>query len=259
MLVGLLGPEIRDPNTSMQRTQTNCFSYSSQSTVELFHQTAFSTTTMTRLSAETWPALARQADVGRRSRSCAKTDSQLWASGEGLQFQCLQLSHEGHWRARLAVQSQPTRSLGQILPSGSRPPPGPLPLPSRKGPRGGASGCASQSAAWIFQHFPPALGLPLCPPLLTHCPPTCSPHSSFKRYLCPDRRLRLLPHHARILCRELVISEPLRPSWSPFPFPTRASDHIPTSTEPLTKRRRLRPRDWPGKGLSTKTARRKKG
>lgn len=51
MLVGLLGPEIRDPNTSMQRTQTNCFSYSSQSTVELFHQTAFSTTTMTRLSA----------------------------------------------------------------------------------------------------------------------------------------------------------------------------------------------------------------
>lgn len=65
MLVGLLGPEIRDPNTSMQRTQTNCFSYSSQSTVELFHQTAFSTTTMTRLSAKTWPAPCKAS--GRRT------------------------------------------------------------------------------------------------------------------------------------------------------------------------------------------------
>lgn len=150
---------------------------------------------MTRLSAGTLAGPLQ----GKRTSIPDRVPRQTRSSGEGLQFQCLQLSHEGHWRpwlARLAVQSQPTRSLGQILPSGSRPPPGPLPLPSRRGPRWCQWVCQSISG---LDHFPPAL--PLCPPLLTspgivptaHCSPTCSPHSSFKRYLCPDRRLRLLP------------------------------------------------------------------
>lgn len=134
---------------------------------------------------------------GKRTSIPDRVPRQTRSSGEGLER-----------ASSSSASSSLTRDIGDPGWPGllsSHNPPGawdkschraPAPLPSRRGPRWCQWVCQSISG---LNHFQPAL--PLRPPLLTspgivptaHCSPTCSPHSSFKRYLCPDRRLRLLP------------------------------------------------------------------
>lgn len=146
--------------------------------IGLFHQTAFSTT-MTRLSAGTWPAPCKAS--GRRSGSCAKTDSQLWRGPPVPVPPALS-------RGTLTTLARPACCPVTAHPElGTNPAIG-LPSPSRTthcpvdGVPGGASGCASQSAAWTFQHFPPAQGPAALSPPCSHpspsCPlPTARPHA----------------------------------------------------------------------------------
>jgi hypothetical protein len=145
--------------------------------------------------------------------------------------------------------------LGTILPSGSRTPPGPLPLPSRRGPKW-CQWCASQSAGWTFQHFPPCRSVP---PARIHpiVPTARCPHAPPPIPLLRDIGAQIAafafsPTTARISLSRACdfITTPV---FVVLPIP-RESKRSHTSTEPLTKRRLPRSRDWPAQVLSTKTA-----
>lgn len=217
---------------------------------------------MTRLSAGTLAGPLQ----GKRTSIPDRVPRQTRSSGEGLER-----------ASSSSASSSLTRDIGDPGWPGllsSHNPPGawdkschraPAPLPDHShcpvdGVPGGASGCASQSAGWTIFH-PPCRSVPPCSHPRASCLlPTARPHAPpipLLRDICariaafafsPPR-----PHSLSRVC-DFITNSRLGPI--PIPHESKPSH---TSTKPLTKRRRLRPRDWPGQGLSTETARRKKG